>query len=186
MLVPKKSPTTKDEKNMIDDMEEIRNKRASVQNGIKDKWIGSGSPPPIDIVTLRQVTGVDIQPQTNERGEYEMPGIYTHIPPSRMLQDSAIPNRRIPPSLSRASQSVSQAQESSSTIINDAQTTSSVNVTVNEVPERPSKPVINQGGGVPPIAEVQAKKRKASTGDDGAPPQTNASAFLPLKLRAYK
>jgi hypothetical protein len=128
-------------------------------------------------VTLRQVTGVGIQPQANERGEYEIPGIYTHIPPSRMLQGSFIPNRRIPPSSSSASQSVSQGQASSSTIVNDPQTSSVVKAAVNEVPEQPSEPVIDQGGGMPSssVPEGHGKKRKApsiseGTSDDGAPP----------------
>ena len=148
--------------------------RSSANEG---KWIGSGSAPPIDIVTLRQVTGVGIQPQANERGEYEIPGIYTHIPPSRMLQGSFIPNRRIPPSSSSANQSVSQGQASSSTVVNDPQTSSVVKAAVNEVPEQPSEPAIDQGGEVPSssVAESQGKKRKApsvneDTSDDGAPP----------------
>lgn len=144
--------------------------RSSANEG---KWIGSGSAPPIDIVTLRQVTGVGIQPQANERGEYEIPGIYTHIPPSRMLQGPFIPNRRIPPSSSSTIQPASQGQASSSTVANDAQTSSVVNVAVNEAPEQPSdngtESVIDKGGRMPPssVAESQGTKRKAPSDDEG-------------------
>jgi hypothetical protein len=43
------------------------------------QWIGEGAPPPIDIITLRQVTGVGLQPRFNERGELEIPGTYKNI-----------------------------------------------------------------------------------------------------------
>jgi hypothetical protein len=43
------------------------------------QWIGEGAPPPIDIITLRQITGVGLQPRFNERGEYEIPGTYKNI-----------------------------------------------------------------------------------------------------------
>ena len=33
------------------------------------QWIGEGAPPPIDIITLRQITGVGPQPRFNDRGE---------------------------------------------------------------------------------------------------------------------
>jgi len=43
------------------------------------QWIGEGAPPPIDIITLRQITGVGLQPRFNERGEFEIPGTYKNI-----------------------------------------------------------------------------------------------------------
>jgi hypothetical protein len=49
------------------------------------RWIGEGSAPPIDIVTLRQVTGVGVQPRVNERGEVEIPGVFANIPPSKLI-----------------------------------------------------------------------------------------------------
>jgi hypothetical protein len=145
--------------------------RSSANEG---KWIGNGSAPPIDIVTLRQVTGVGIQPQANERGEYEIPGIYTHIPPSRMLQGPFVPNRRTLPSSSGTSQPASQGQASTSAVANNAQRGPLVSVAINEAPEQPSdnrtETVIDPGGRIPPssVPESQGKKRKAPSDDEGA------------------
>lgn len=139
----KKKPITKEEKQVLEDMERIRRKRTSAQQGIKSKymkrnkktvapkqcascntketpewrkgpdgprslcnacglhwaklqrkrkedgqWVGQGAPPPIDIITLRQVTGVGLQPRFNERGELEIPGTYSNIPASRAVLSS--------------------------------------------------------------------------------------------------
>ncbi|KAG8833912.1 hypothetical protein FRC17_009871 [Serendipita sp. 399] len=67
----------------------MRNRNASGA-----KWIGDGPQPPIDIITLRQVTGVGPQLQANESGEFEMPGIYTNIPANRLLGEQHLPLHR--------------------------------------------------------------------------------------------
>lgn len=139
--------------------------RSSANEG---KWIGTGSAPPIDIVTLRQVTGVGIQPQPNERGEYEIPGIYTHIPPSRMLTGQFIPARRYPPPSTSTSQSALQGQASTSTAGNEASTSTAVNPATNDNAEMPPpaapepKPDESAGPSQPtPASESKTKKRKA-------------------------
>lgn len=65
-------------------------------SGNEGKWVGPGSAPPIDIVTLRQVTGVGVQPQPQVNaasGEFEIPGIYTNIPADRLLSVQAPPSK---------------------------------------------------------------------------------------------
>ncbi|KAG8850809.1 hypothetical protein FRB91_008768 [Serendipita sp. 411] len=82
----------------------MRNRNASGA-----KWIGDGPQPPIDIITLRQVTGVGPQLQASESGEFEMPGIYTNIPANRLLGEQHLPRPRV----GRASLAGSPANEAS-------------------------------------------------------------------------
>lgn len=75
------------------------------------KWIGPGLQPPIDIITLRQVTGVGIQPQQAGPNEYEIPGIFAHIP-AALVQTGKRVKRPSPPSVSPPMQPVASTSSS--------------------------------------------------------------------------
>ncbi|PVG04302.1 hypothetical protein CPB86DRAFT_212248 [Serendipita vermifera] len=217
----KKKGMTKEEKRIHEDMEKIRQKRTSAQQGIKSKymkrskktqppkkcsscgiketpewrkgpdgprslcnacglhyaklmrnrannegrWIGEGIPPPIDIVTLRQVTGVGTQPRVNERGEVEIPGVFTNIPPSKLINAEMLHGPRtlgLPP---LASMFGSGEASTSSTATNTTTTEAESQATTAAPPQSdgtstPSPRLTEQR------IEAPSKKRKEMSEDE--------------------
>ncbi|KAG8750821.1 hypothetical protein FRC14_000189 [Serendipita sp. 396] len=146
---------------IIDWAKLMRNRNASGA-----KWIGDGPQPPIDIITLRQVTGVGPQLQASESGEFEMPGIYTNIPANRLLGEQHLPR----PRAGRASLAGSPANEASvSSTSGDGGDVTTMASASQPPPPPPStvesmeESMTNEEPPSSPIEQASGKKRKAES-----------------------
>lgn len=135
----------------------MRNRAAN-----EGRWVGQGPPPPIDIITLRQVTGVGIQPQETAQGEYEIPGVYENIPASHVMTASIL--RKSNPS--SASSSVNPSGQPSNSItprqeeaaaVADSGNTSTNDSNSTEKPDKAAPADVHAESS----PEGKAKKRKA-------------------------